>query len=75
MAPDLFTFVRHPGLPPTKNMSERTRRRVVLHRKIRLMFGSITGMQTYSTLMTCMMTWDAQGKDLMGKVHGAIMAN
>ena len=27
------------------------------------------------TLMTCMMTWDAQGKDLMGKIHDAIMAN
>ena len=74
-APDLFTFVRHPGLPPTNNMSERTLRRVVPHRKIRLMFRSAAGMQTYGTLMTCMMTWDAQGKDLMRKIHGAIMAN
>ena len=74
-APDLFTFVRHPGLPPTNNMSERTLRRVVLHRKIRLMFRSAAGMQTYGTLMTCMMTWDAQGRDLMEKIHGAIMAN
>lgn len=74
-APEMFTFVRHPGLPPTNNMSERTLRRVVLHRKIRLMFRSATGLQTYGTLMTCMMTWDAQGKDLMEKIHAAIMAN
>lgn len=74
-APDLFTFVRYPGMPPTNNMSERTLRRVVLHKKIRLMFQSAAGMLTYGTLMTCMLTWDARGHDLMGKIHQTIMSN
>ena len=74
-APDLFTFVKYPGMPPTNNMSERTLRPVVLHKKIRLMFQSVIGMQTYSILMTCMMTWDAQGHNLMDKIHKAIMSS
>ena len=39
------------------------------------MFQSGLGIQTYGTLMTCMMTWDAQGHDLMDKIHRAIMSN
>ena len=34
-APDLFTFIRHPGMDPTNNESERVLRKVVIHRKIR----------------------------------------
>ena len=74
-APDLFTFVKYPGMPATNNMSERTLRPVVLHKKIRQMFRSATGMQTYSTLMTCMTTWKAQDKDLLEKIYQTIMAS
>ena len=73
-APELFTFVRYPGMPPTNNKSERMLRRVVLHRKIRLMFRSIAGMKAYSILMTCMMTWDDQNEDMLKKIHQTIMA-
>ena len=55
-APDLFTFVKYPEMPATNNMTECTLRPVVLHKKIRQMFCSAAGMQTYSTLMTCLMT-------------------
>ena len=74
-APDLFTFVRHPGMHPTNNKSERTLRKVVLHKRIRQTFRSISGMKVYGILMTCMMTWDDQGENLMGKIHESIMAN
>ena len=74
-APDLLTFVRHPGMHLTNNKSERTLRRVVLHKRVRQTFRSISGMKVYSILMTCMMTWDDQGENLMGKIHESIMAN
>ena len=31
------------------------------------MFRSVVGMQTYSTLMTCLLTWKAQDKDVLEK--------
>ena len=74
-APDLFTFVRYPGMSPTNNMSERTLSPVVLHKKIRQMFRSAVGMQTYSTLMTYLLTWKAQDKDVLEKIHQTIMSN
>ena len=74
-APDLFTFVRHPGMEPTNNRCERALRLVTLHKKIRLMFRSARGMATYGTLMTCLTTWDDQGADLMEKIREAIMAS
>ena len=74
-APDLFTFVRHPGMEPTNNRCERALRLVTLHKKIRLMFRSARGMTMYGTLMTCMTTWDDQGANLMEKIREAIMAS
>ena len=74
-APDLFTFVRHPGMEPTNNRCERALRLVTLHKKIRLMFRSARGMAMYGTLMTCMTTWDDQGANLMEKIREAIMAS
>ncbi|MYB46648.1 MAG: transposase [Cenarchaeum sp. SB0662_bin_33] len=66
--------MRCPGMPPTNNKSERTLRRPVLHRKIRLMFRTDTGMTTYDTLMTCMMTWDDQDQNLLRNIHRTITA-
>ena len=34
-APNLFTFLRHPGVDPTNNIAERVLRSVVIQRKIR----------------------------------------
>ena len=42
-APDLFTFVNHPGMEPTNNESERMLRKVVIHRKIRQRIVSVVG--------------------------------
>ena len=42
-APNLHTFVRHKGIEPT-NKSEQRLRKIVMHKKIRQMFGSVTGM-------------------------------
>ena len=38
-APDLFTFIRHPGMEPTNNESERMLRKVAIRRKIRQKIG------------------------------------
>ena len=74
-APDLFTFVRHPGMEPTNNRCGRALRLVTLHKKIRPMFRSAGGMATCGTLMTCLTTWNDQGADLMENIRESIMAS
>ncbi|MXY61320.1 MAG: transposase [Cenarchaeum sp. SB0665_bin_23] len=54
--------VRYPGMPPTNNKSERTIRRPVLHRKIRLMFRTNT------------VRWDDQDQNLLRNIHRTITA-
>ena len=73
-APDLFTFVRHPGMHPTNNESERMLRRVVIHRKIRQRLVTPAGMRMFGVLMTCVMTWRRQKADLMGNLLGVLGA-
>ncbi|MDA7973443.1 MAG: IS66 family transposase [Nitrosopumilus sp.] len=63
-ARDLFTFVEHPGVPPTNNESERFLRPVVIHRKIRQRMGSLDGMRVFGTIMTCLLTWRRRGLDV-----------
>ena len=63
--PNLFTFVNHPGMAPTNNLAERILRPPVLHRKVRFRMVSQKGRETYSILMTCMMTWEMQGLNVM----------
>ncbi|MYD58210.1 MAG: transposase [Cenarchaeum sp. SB0678_bin_8] len=53
---------RYPGMPPTNNKSERTLRRPVLHRKIRLMFRTDT------------VRWDDQDQNLLQNIHRTITA-
>ena len=74
-APNLYTFVRHKGMEPTNNKSEQKLRKIVMHKKIRQMFRSVTGMNTYGILMTCLMTWDDQGHDVSEKIYKTIMAS
>ena len=69
----MFTFVKHPNMQLANNFSERTLRRIVLYKKIRLLFQSLVGMMTYGIIpMTYMMTWNAQGYYMIQKIHQAI---
>ena len=62
-------------MEPTNNKSEQKLRKIVMHKKIRQMFGSVTGMSVYGILMTCLMTWDDQGHDLSEKGYKTVMAS
>lgn len=59
----LFTFLRHPGVPPTNNHAEQSIRFLVIFRK--LMFGtrSEEGLRTHSILPSLVFTSMRQGKD------------
>ena len=67
-APNLFTFVRYPGMEPTNNESERMLRKPVIHRKIRQRLVTAGGMLMFGTILTCMMTWRKQGLNLTDKL-------
>ena len=47
---DLFTFIRHPGMEPTNNESERMLRKVVIHRKIRQKLVTVGGKIMFGTI-------------------------
>ena len=52
-APNLFTFLRYPGMPPTNNGTERDiRDAVVLQRKFRHKFVSPEGMHVFSVIQS-----------------------
>ena len=52
-APNLFTFLRYPGMPPTNNGAERDiRDAVVLQRKFRHKFVSPEGMHVFSAIQS-----------------------
>ena len=52
-APNLFTFLRYPGMPPTNNGTERDiRDAVVLQRKFRHKFVSPEGMHVFSAMQS-----------------------
>ena len=58
----LFTFLRHPGVPPTNNHAEQSIRFLVIFGKI--MFGtrSPQGLRTHSILPSLVLTFMRQGK-------------
>jgi len=59
--PELFTFIRFPGVPSTNNLAERTLRHSVVQRKI---FGgtrSRKGSETKAILGSLFGTWNLQG--------------
>jgi len=59
----LFTFLRHPGVPPTNNQAEQSIRFLVIFRKI--MFGtrSLQGLRTHSVLPSLVLTAKRQGRN------------
>jgi len=59
----LFTFLRHPGVPPTNNHSEQTLRYLVIFRKICFGTRSDSGLKTHSILPSLVQTARRQGVD------------
>lgn len=72
--PNLFTFVKHPGMEPTNNKAERALRRIVIQRKIRYGLRTTGGMRMLGTIMTCMETWRMRGPDVIAKLQQVLAA-
>ena len=70
-APNMLMFVNHPGMQSTNSDMERVVRRVVLSRRVRPRIVSVKGAKTFSTLMTCLMTWKRRGLN----IHEALLKN
>jgi transposase len=61
----LFTFMRHPDVPPTNNHAEQAIRRMVIFRKVSFGTRSQSGLKTHSVLPSLIMTAKLQGIDPM----------
>ena len=72
--PDMFTFIRYPGMEPTNNESECMLRKVVIHRKIRQKLVTVGGKIMFGTIMTCLLTWDKMGLNWFEKLSEAFWA-
>jgi transposase InsO family protein len=57
----LFTFLRHPGVPPTNNLAEQAIRQLVIFRKICFGTRSESGLKTHSILPSLVQTARSQG--------------
>ena len=57
----LFTFLRHPGVPPTNNLAEQAIRQLVVFRKICFGTRSESGLKTHSILPSLVETARRQG--------------
>jgi len=57
----LFTFLRHPGVPPTNNHAEQSLRHVVIFRKICFGTRSESGLRAHSILPSLVQTARRQG--------------
>jgi len=57
----LFTFLRHPGVPPTNNHAEQSIRHMVIFRKISFGTRSKSGLRTHSILPSLVQTAKRQG--------------
>jgi transposase len=57
----LFTFLRHPGVPPTNNHAEQSLRHLVIFRKICFGTRSESGLRTHSILPSLVQTARKQG--------------
>ena len=57
----LFTFLRHPGVPPTNNLAEQAIRHLVIFRKICFGTRSESGLKTHSILPSLIQTARKQG--------------
>jgi hypothetical protein len=56
-----FTFLRHPGVPPTNNLAEQSLRHLVIFRKISFGTRSDSGLKTHSILPSLVQTARRQG--------------
>ena len=71
-APNLFTFLMHPGMPPTNNDTERDiRDAVVVQRKIRRRFVNARGRHVFSVIQSFNSTLVPQAGTGPLAVHGA----
>lgn len=59
----LFTFLRHPGVPPTNNHAEQSIRHLVIFRKICFGTRSESGLRAHSVLPSLVQTARRQGVD------------
>ena len=57
----LFTFLRHPGVPPTNNHAEQSLRHLVIFRKLSFGTRSASGLHTHSILPSLLQTARRQG--------------
>ena len=57
----LFTFLRHPGVPPTNNLAEQSLRHLVIFRKTSFGTRSESGLKTHSILPSLVQTARRQG--------------
>lgn len=58
---NIFTFLRHPGVPPTNNQAEQSLRKMVIFRKICFGTRSENGMKTHSIIPSLVQTARRQG--------------
>ena len=57
----LFTFLRHPGVPPTNNHAEQSLRKLVIFRKVCFGTRSEKGLKTHSIIPSLVQTAKRQG--------------
>jgi transposase len=60
---NLFTFLRHPGVPPTNNQAEQSLRHMVIFRKICFGTRSQSGIKNHSIIPSLIQTAKRQGVD------------
>lgn len=65
---DLFTFLLYDGVEPTNNTAERALREPVINRKIRGCVRNQKGMRMFGNLMSCIMTWNMRGCNLLDEI-------
>ena len=72
--PALWGFIAHPGVAPTNNAAEQALRTIVLKRKISGPTRSRRGDEFIARGFSAFETCRRQGRDLMGYLHGAVIA-
>lgn len=70
-----FTFLRHPGVPPTNNHAEQSIRQIVIQRKTSFGTRSEKGSRRHSILPSLIQTAKRQGKDIRAFITELITAD
>ena len=71
----LFTFLRHPGVPPTNNLAEQSLRHLVIFRKISFGTRSESGLKTHSILPSLVQTARRHGVHPREFLHTLLTAD